>query len=134
MPLGVEILAVVIALAGFAFILAGLAFLFPGFRGSGTGYRDVVWVGIGAAAGAIFIGVGALHEILAVGLVRLRNEARVLSILLLGLSASGACLRLIGTFVRFSYAALEWNIGVGLADAGGFWYLLRPQAKQVFRA
>lgn len=133
-PFGVEFLAGVIVLAGLAFIFAGLSFVFPGFKGADPRYPHLAYVGVGAAAGAIFLAVGALHEILAVGLIRLREAARVLSILLLGLSAAGAGLGLIATFVQFSPTALAWNIGVGVADAGAFWYLLRPQVRQVFRA
>lgn len=133
-PLGVEFLAGVIVLAGLAFIFAGLSFVFPEFRAADSRYPHIARVGVGAAAAAIFLGVGALHEILAVGLIRLRDAARVLSILLLGLSAAGAGLGLIATLVQFSPTALAWNIGVGVADAGAFWYLLRPQVRQVFRA
>lgn len=137
-PIGVEILAAVIALAAVAFMVAGLAFLVPGFKDGGAtrpqgGDLGALWVGVGAAAGAIFLSGGALHEVLAIGLIRLRNAARALSILLLGLSAAVACLGLMAAFVRFSHTALAWNIGVGVADAGALWYLLRPQIKEVFR-
>lgn len=128
MPIGVEILAGLMALAGILFVIVGMSFFILRPKGIGT-----AWVGVGAAAGVILVAFGALHEVLAIGLMKLRDTARVLSILLLGLSAIGACLGLTATLVRFSYAALAWNFTVIAADAGALWYLLRSQVKEAFR-
>jgi len=137
-PIGVEILAALMALAGILFVIAGLAFFIsaPSEVGNGVqpGGIPMAWVGVAAAAGVIFLTFGALHGVLAIGLIRLRNAARVLSILLLAISATGACLGSVATLVRFSRTALAWNIAVAVADAGALWYLLRPQVKEVFRA
>ena len=137
-PIGVEILAALMGLAGILFVIAGVAFFISGPKegaaiGLQAGALGTAWTGVGAAAGVIFFIFGALHEVLAVGLIRLRNAARVLSILLLGLSAIGACLGLTATLLRFNYTALAWNVAVMAADAGALWYLLRPQVKEVFR-
>ena len=127
-PIGVEILAALMALAGILFAIVGMSFFI--LRPKGI---DTAWVVAGAAAGVIFLAFGALHEVLAFGLMKLRDVARVLSILLFGLSATGGCLGLIATLVRFSPTPLAWNIAVVAADAGALWYLLSPQVKAAFR-
>lgn len=128
-PTGVEILAALMALAGILFAIVGMSFFILRPKGIGT-----AWVGVEAAAGVIFLAFGALHELLAFGLMKLRDVARVLSILLFGLSATGGCLGLIATLVRFSPTPLAWNIAVVAADGAALWYLLRPQVKKAFRA
>ena len=137
-PIGIEFLAALTALAGVLFVIAGLAFLVSGPRDIGTNIQPsgntVAWIGVDAAAGVIFLIFGILHEVLALGLIRLVNVARILSILLFGMSATGACLGFAATIVRFSFTGLAWNIAVAVADAGALWYLLRPRVKEAFRA
>jgi hypothetical protein len=133
----VEVLAGLIALAGLAFLFFGFVFLFPEFldhgASPGAGEPGAVWVGVGAAASAIFFSLGVLHEILAVGLIMRRDAARVLSVLLLGLSTAAACLGLIAALVHFNDIAVAWHLCVVVADVGGIWYLLRPQVRGAFR-
>ena len=128
MPIGVEILAALMVIAGILFVIVGTSFFISRPKGIGP-----AWVGVGAAAGVIFVVFGALHEVLAFGLMKLRDTARVLSILLLGLSAIGACLGLTASLVSFSFLAMAWNTTVIVADAGALWYLRRPQVKEAFR-
>jgi len=137
-PIGVEILAVLMVLAGVLFVIVGATFFISGPKDGAarlqTGILSAAWAGVDAAAGVIFLTFGALHGVLAIGLIRLRNAARILSILLFGMSATGACLGLTAALARLSYTALAWNVAVVAADAGALWYLLRPEVKEAFRS
>jgi len=136
-PIGVDILAALMVLAGILFVIAGISFFISGSKDVGATQArgfSAAWVGVDAAAGVIFLIFGALHEVVAIGLMRLREAARILSILLFGVSGIGACLGLTATLARLSYTALAWNIAVAVADAVALWYLLRPKVKEAFRA
>ena len=89
---------------------------------------------LGAAAGVIFLLFGALHVVLAIGIFRLRNVARVLTIFLFLLIGAGACLGLIATLLSYSHVALAWNVSLLALDALALWYLFRPETKEVFNA
>jgi hypothetical protein len=125
-------------IAGILFAITGVAFFVLGFKSGAantpTGGLAAAWVGASAAAGVIFLAFGGLHAFLAIGLLKLRNAARVLTIFLFSLSAVGACLGLIATSVRFNQMALAWNASLVVADAMALWYLLRPQTKKAFGA
>jgi hypothetical protein len=138
-PTGVAILAAVMILAGVLFVLAGLVFFFMGSKlavttSHGNAGLAALLAGMGAAAGVIFLVFGGLHLVLAIGLLQHRNAARVLTILLFGLSTFGACMGLIATSVRFSQVALTWNAGLIGVDVWVLCYLLRPQTKKAFNA
>jgi len=139
MPTGVGVLAGLMMVGGTLFVIAGVALLFLGPKtGSAAsaerGGLGALWVGVGAAAGVIFLAFGGLHAILAFGLLKLRNVARVLTMFLLAISAADACLGLVATLVRFTDIALVWKASVMIADLGAVWYLLHPRTKEVFGA
>jgi hypothetical protein len=138
-PIGVSILSVAMVLAGVLFALAGLALVFMGSTAAVAAGREnsgvaALLAGLGAAAGVIFLLFGGLHMVLAMGIFKLRNVARILTIFLFALSSAGACLGLIAALVRFSHVALAWNVSLVVADACVLWYLLRPEIKKAFGA
>jgi hypothetical protein len=138
-PTAITILATVMNLAGVVFALAGLAFFFMGSKlavtisNTNAGLAAVL-AGMGAAAGVVFLAFGGLHVVLAIGLLQHRNAARILTILLFGLSTVGACMGLVATSVRFSQVGMTWNVGLIGVDVWVLWYLLRPQTKNAFNA
>jgi hypothetical protein len=123
-PTGVTIIAAVMILAGVLFVGAAIVFFSMGSKGAV----------VGRPAGAIFLFLGGLNVILAIGLWRHRNAARILTIFLFGLSTVGACIGLISTSVRFSQVGLTWNAGLIGVDVWVLWYLLRRQTKNAFNA
>ena len=136
-PLGITALALVMIGAGIAFGVAGGEFFIMGTRGAISAGVDnkalaLVFAGLGAAAGVIFLLFGVFHILLAVGLLQLQDLARILSILLFGLSAAGAAVGLIVTMIRFNRIVLAWDLLVMAADIGFIWYLQRPQVKIAF--
>jgi hypothetical protein len=138
-PLGVTILCAVMILAGLGFAATGFAFFFMGSTGATAtapqnNVMAVVLAALGAAAGIIFLLFGAVHIVLAMGIFKLRNIARVLTIFLFVLIAGGASLGLIATLLSYSRVGLLWNASILAVDLLGLWYLLRPATKEAFHA
>ena len=138
-PLGVTILGVVMIVAGVGFAASGFIFFFMGSKGATvaaptSGALAASFAALGAAAGAVFLLMGGLHVVLAVGIFRLRNVARVLTIFLFLLIAAGACLGLIATLLSYSGIGLAWNGSFLALAALALWYLLRPGTKEAFNA
>ena len=138
-PLGVTILSLLMIVAGIGFAATGFLFFFMGSTGAtatapSSGAMAAVLAALGAAAGIIFLLFGGLHVVLAVGVFKLRNLARVLTIFLFLLIGAGAGLGLIATLLSYSHVALVWNISLLAVDALALWYLLRAETKEAFHA
>ncbi|MBZ5661161.1 MAG: hypothetical protein LAO08_12210 [Acidobacteriia bacterium] len=138
-PVGVNVLGVLMIAAGVGFAAAGFLFFFMGITGASAtapthGVMAAMLAALGAAAGVIFLLFGALHVVLAFGIFRLRNVARVFTIFLFLLIGAGACLGAIATLLSYSHVALAWNISLLAVDALALWYLWRPETKAAFGA
>ena len=138
-PLGVTILGVLMIAAGVGFAAVGFIFFFMGSTGATataptSGAGAALLAALGAAAGVIFLLFGALHVVLAIGIFKLRNVARVLTIFLFLLIGAGACLGLLATLLSYSHVGLAWNASLLAVDALALWYLLRSETKEAFHA
>lgn len=138
-PVGVTILGVLMIFAGLVFAGAGLIIFFMGSTGATataqtSGAGAAFLAALSAAAGVISLLFGGLHVILAIGIFRMRNIARVLTIFLFLLIGAGACLGLLATLLSYSHVGLVWNVSLLAVDALALWYLLRPDIKEAFGA
>ena len=138
-PVGVTILGALMTIAGLGFAVTGLVFLFMGSTGAmatiqTSGFMATLLAALGAAAGVIFLLFGGLHVVLAIGILQMRNIARILTIFLFLLIGTGACLGLIATLLSYSHVGLAWNLLLLAVDALALWYLLRPHVKEAFGA
>lgn len=138
-PAGVKVLAILMILVGVTFIAGGIASFFMSTRlvavgDQGNAGLTALLAGTSAAVGVILLVFGALHGILAIGLLQRRNPARVLTIILFGLSGVGACIGTIVASLRFSREALLWNLALICVDVLVLSYLFRPQTKRAFNA
>ena len=138
-PVGVTILGVLMIVAGFGFAVAGLVFLLMGSTGAmattqTSGIMAALLAALGAAAGVIFLLFGGLHIVLAIGIFKMRNIARIFTIFLFLLIGTGACLGLIATLLSYSHVGLAWNVSLLAVDSLALWYLLRPHVKEAFGA
>lgn len=137
-PLGVTILSVGMILAGVGFGASAFIFFFVGSKAATaaapeSGATATAFAAIGAAAGVVFLLVGALHIALAIAIFQMRNLARMLTIFLFLLIAAGACLGLIATLLSYSHVAILWNISILAVDLLALWYLLRHETKEAFQ-
>jgi len=110
-PLGLIILCGIMIAAGIGFAVVGFLFFFMGSTGASAtapthGIVAAMLAALGAAAGVIFLLFGALHVVLAVGIFKLRDVARVFTVFLFILIGAGACLGLIATLLSYSHVAL----------------------------
>jgi hypothetical protein len=138
-PVGVTILSTIMAIAGLAFAGAGIAFFYMSSSAAAEasligGTLGALLTALGAAAGVIFLLFGGLHVVLAVGIFRLRNLARILTIYLFLLMGAGAFLGLVATLLRFSHLGLGWNLSLIVFAGAALWYLLRQKVKEAFGA
>jgi hypothetical protein len=138
-PAGVTILGILMIVAGIGFAISGFLFFFLGSTGASAaaptnGAVAALLTALGAAAGVIFLVFGGLHVVLAIGIFRMRNIARVFTIFLFVLIGAGACLGLIATLLSYSHVGLVWNASLLVLDALALLYLLRPGVKEAFNA
>jgi hypothetical protein len=139
-PAGVTVIAVLDFIgAGFCVIGALVAFFFgsmlASFIGAAAGANGTVAPGAGVMAGiGVVLGVGflvgaALIIFVALGLLKLKNWARVVTIVL-------GALGLLGNLAKFARgmggSGMVWTI-ISLAyDIWVIWYMLQPNVKAAF--
>ncbi|MGH9678761.1 MAG: hypothetical protein ACRD4Y_02295 [Candidatus Acidiferrales bacterium] len=138
-PLGVTILGVAMIAAGIGFAITASVFFFMGSKvatamAHTSGAVSVSYAALGAAAGVIFLLFGGLHVVLALGIFKMRNLARILTIFLFVLIGAGALLGLVATVLNYSHIAAAWNVSLLVLAALALWYLLRPETKEAFNA
>jgi hypothetical protein len=138
-PAGVTVLAVLLMLFAAFAAFAGLALLLLGLgggaalqmRGANTGMSTMM-AGMGALGGVFLLALAAAYVVLGVGLLKLLNWARVVTLVLIGLGLLFAAIGLLTAVIHFRVALLLWQLCVVAIDAWIIWYLLRPDVKQAF--
>lgn len=142
-PVGVTVLAIldfIVAafslLGGLGMILGGgfMATLMSRQGGQGSAGAAGILGGLGAMAGVLFIIVGALCALVGFGLWKLKEWARIVSIVLAGINAAFQLLGLLGSLAHFSLFAVVWGLFWIAIDALIIWYLLKPEVKAAFQA
>jgi hypothetical protein len=99
---------------------------------SSSGSAATVFAGVGAIAGIIFLLFGILEIALAIGILQMRDLARILTIVLLLVMAAGSVLGLAATLMHYSQVGLLWNLSLLVLDALILLYLLQPSTKKAF--
>src|SRR3972149_12029915 len=142
-PTGVTILAVLNFLGAALYILIGLLFILGmGIRGGmmgqaggeGSAGAMGMMMGLGGGAGVIFIVLSLIPLLIGWGLWKLKNWARIITLVLMAL---GALLALLGVALG-GLAGEMFSAGFSgvflLICAWIIWYLLRPHVKEAFGA
>ena len=139
-PTGVTILASFSLLAAVAFILCAFGFLAGGkaVQDALEGHEEAL--GIGAIQvetlvpiiGVTALVLAALHGLVGYGLWGLRNWARILTLVVMGLGTLGQVFAVFGSLIHFEVLAILWN-GFWLAiDGLIIWYMLQPGVSAAF--
>jgi hypothetical protein len=140
-PVGVTILAI-LNFIGTAFcLLGGIGMILGGGfiatilsqQGQGSAGAAGALAGLGAVAGVFIIVVGGVSALLGFGLWKLKGWARIVSIVLYGISAALQVLGILGTLAHFNVFALMWGTFWVAVDAFIIWYLLKPEVKAAFQ-
>jgi hypothetical protein len=140
-PAGVTVIAVLFFIGAVFSILLGILAMFgggllatlmsqSGSQGAGAGAG--LFAGLGIGIGIVILVFGALYILVGWGLLKLKEWARIVTIVLAGLGVLGALFGLVGVFTHFGAIIVFWTL-VRLAICGWIiWYLLQPQVKAAF--
>ena len=137
-PTGVTVIAVLDFIgAGFC-VLAGVGMMLGGgyfatMLSQGRGASAGMLAAIGAVAGVIFLAIAALAIVLGWGLLKLKEWARIITIVLAGLGALGALLALATVFGHFAAVGMFMVICRLAINGLIIWYLLQPHVKVAFQ-
>lgn len=140
-PVGVTILAVLDFLGAVLCVLGGIGMMVGGGfmatlinqQGSqGAGAGAGILAALGAALGVFLLICAAIGVLVGWGLWKLKNWARIVTIVFAVLGVLGALLGLATAFIHFSMFVLL--IAIRIAICGLIiWYLLRPDVSAAFQ-
>ncbi|HEY2360959.1 MAG TPA: hypothetical protein VGK36_07585 [Candidatus Angelobacter sp.] len=137
-PVGVTILAILNFIGAAFCLLGGIAMILGGgfiasmMSQQGAGGAGIL-AGLGAAAGVFIIIMGGVAALMGFGLWKLKEWARIVSIVLAGIGAALQLLGLLGTLAHFNVLAVIWGIFWLAIDALIIWYLIKPEVKAAFQ-
>ena len=138
-PTGVTILAVLAFIGAGLLVAAALFSLLGGMLVSTMGAsRMGMLAGVGAAVIAVFLLIAAAVDIVVgVGLWKLKNWARIITIVLIGIGLLGSVLSIVSPFGHmhvFFFVFLIRRLILAAIYAWILWYLFQPNVKQAFSA
>lgn len=137
-PVGVTILAILNFIGAAFCLLAGIGMILGGgviatmLSQQGAGASGIL-AGLGAAAGVFMIIIGGAGALVGFGLWKLKEWARIVSIVLAGISAALQLLGLLGSLAHFNVFAVIWSVFWVAIDGLIIWYLLKPEVKAAFQ-
>ena len=136
-PLGVTLSAVLYIYEAGISLLSALATFLMAVAGATpkdlTGLTGVL-MGMGEVGGAIFLVLTTLSVVIGIGLLKLRNWARLGTIGLSVLNALGLVYGLAGSLLRGQFIALGANLIFLALYTVVLWYMFRPHVVQMFAA
>jgi len=140
-PTGVTILAILNFIGAAFCLLGGIGMILGGGfiatmlsqQGQGNAGAAGILAGLGAAAGVVIIICGGISALIGFGLWKLKGWARIVSIVLYGISAALQLLGLLGSLAHFNVFAVIWSVFWIAVDAFIIWYLLKPEVKAAFQ-
>ncbi len=138
-PTGVTVLAVLNFLGAGLYALLAVLFFLIGAGGAASGVMDEMGggaaaflLGLGAAVGVILLIFAAIGLAIGIGMWKLRNWARIVTIVLVGLSLLLGVIGLLGSLIAFELVSLIIQAIFVALYAWIIWYLFQPHVKQAF--
>jgi len=142
-PTGVTVIAVLDFLGAGLCILGGLGMMLGGGfiasiinqqGGQGSAGAAGVFAGVGVVIGFVCLIVAAIDIVLAIGLLKLKEWARIVTIVLTAIFGALVLLGLLSSFIHFNPIATVIRICVLAIQAFIIMYLLKPEVKAAFQA
>jgi hypothetical protein len=142
-PTGVTVIAILDFLGAAFCVVIGLAMMLGGGflasfvnqqGGQGNAGAAGILAGLGAALGIFCLIIAAIDIVLAVGLLKLKEWARIVTIILTGIFGALVLLGLLGSFIHFNLFATVIRICVLAIQTFIIMYLLKPEVKAAFQA
>jgi cytochrome c oxidase subunit IV len=136
-PAGVTILAVVAFIFGGLLALGGLGMMLGGAvlsrMANSGGLGMLAGVG-GAIIGFVFLGFAVVYIVDAIGLLKVANWGRILTIILVGLSLLRSAFSMMRSLGHLNPIALCFALIIAAIDVWILVYLFKPDVKQAFGA
>jgi hypothetical protein len=136
-PTGVTVLAVVAFIFGAFFALGGLGMLLGGAvlsrMATNGGLGMLAGVG-GAIIGVVLFGFAVVYIVDAMGLLKVANWARILTIILVGLSLLRSTFGMMRSLGHLNPIAICFTLIIAAIDVWILVYLFKPDVKQAFGA
>ena len=133
-PTGVTILGILGVIGGgFAILLAVFLLLGSNFLANRAPGLPGVLIGLGGTLLGVFIaGLGALYLVAGIGLLALKEWARILTMVVAGIGLIFAALAVMGGLVHFLIVLAFRRLIAGAIDVLILWYLAQPDVKRAF--
>jgi hypothetical protein len=139
-PVGVTILAILcflgaLACIGFgilSFVGGGLSAV-AGSQTEGAGGAGAMLGALGAAAGVVCLIIGAIDFLLGWGLWKLKNWARIITLILMAIGVVFGLIGLVGTLLHFNLFSLILTLIYLAVYCLIIWYLLRADVRAAFQ-
>jgi len=139
-PTGVTVLAILNFLGAACMVIFGLLFMLGlglagmGAGSSGEGGAMALLLGLGAVAGVIFLVFAAVAIVVGIGLWRLRNWARILTIVLAAISLLPLLPGLLMSMLSIEIFTMMFQLAFAAFYGWIIWYMLQPHVKRAFGA
>lgn len=137
-PTGVTVIAVIDFIIAGLCVLGGLGMMLGGgflasIIGQQQGAGAGVFAAIGAAAGIFFLVGAAIAALLGWGLLKLKEWARIVTIVFAALGAVGSLFGLLAVMGHFAAIGIFWVLCRLALNCWIVWYLLQPHVKAAFQ-
>ena len=140
-PVGVTILAILMIIGAAFLILGGIGMMLGGGmmatimsqqQAQGSAAGAGVLAGLGAAAGVVMLVFAVLYLLVGIGLWKLKNWARLVTVILTVIGVVFQLFSLVTLLLHFNIFALVVPVVVLAIEALIIWYLLRADVKAAF--
>ena len=133
-PFGVTVLAIISLIGACLFALFGILALLGGMIAAIASMPLMAMLsGFGAIAAAVFCFVAAAISVwIGIGLLKLRNPARSLMMVFVGLSLAASVFGAVSSVLHADFPSVIVRLIIGGIDLWILRYLLKPQVKAVF--
>ncbi|HET9284774.1 MAG TPA: hypothetical protein VFR24_22720 [Candidatus Angelobacter sp.] len=140
-PAGVIVIAILYFLGAGLLLLLGIGFVVGGGaiatmmsqQNQAGGGLATLMGALGAGVGIFFLVCGVLDALIGIGLLKLKNWARIVAIVF---AAIGACFQIFGLLTSLAHFN-PFSFIIGLIVLGVqaliIWYLLKPEVKAAFQ-
>ena len=139
-PTGVTVIAILDFIGAAFSVLGGIGMMAGGGmlatlmnqQGQTNGMSGLV-ASLGAVMGVFLLVIAAVEIILGVGLLKLKEWARMVTVILTAIFAALGLLGLLGSFVHFNLGAVLFKVCVLAIQILIIVYLMKPEVKAAFQ-
>lgn len=140
-PTGVTLIAVLCFIGGAFLLLAGVVMVAGGGmlatvmsqQGAQAGPLAGILAGLGAALGIFFLALATLDIVMGVGLIKLKEWARMVTLVVTAIFAALGAWGLLTSFTHFVVSAVLFKVIVLALQVWIVMYLLKPEVKAAFQ-